>query len=96
MNKDKNYWFKRRRYGYGWVPVTWQGWTVLAVWLAGVIAATIWVSDIPKNTFQAEVVYFLLFVGASTAVLVFLSYKKGPSPKWRWGKSKQDSPEEDW
>ena len=25
------YWFKAKLYGWGWVPVKWQGWLVVAV-----------------------------------------------------------------
>lgn len=27
-------WFRAKRYGWGWRPVTWQGWAVVAVWVA--------------------------------------------------------------
>ena len=28
-------WFPAKRYGWGWgPPVTWQGWAVIAVWIA--------------------------------------------------------------
>jgi len=33
-------WFGPRRAGWGWSPVTWQGWAVTAVVLVGVIGAT--------------------------------------------------------
>ena len=26
-------WFAAKRYGFGWVPCSWQGWLVLAVFL---------------------------------------------------------------
>lgn len=26
MTAPKQLWFKRKTYGWGWVPVTWQGW----------------------------------------------------------------------
>src|SRR3989344_3809139 len=29
----KGYWFKRKLYGWGWVPVRWQGWLFLAAWI---------------------------------------------------------------
>ena len=36
---DSRYWFPAKRYGWGWgPPVTWQGWTVFAVFFAFVIA----------------------------------------------------------
>lgn len=34
-------WFVRRRFGYGWRPVAWQGWVVSALFVAGVITAVV-------------------------------------------------------
>jgi len=31
-------WFKRKLYGWGWVPVRWQGWLVIIVGIAILIA----------------------------------------------------------
>jgi len=29
---DNNYWFRAKRYGWGWgLPITWQGWVVFVV-----------------------------------------------------------------
>ena len=30
-------WFKRKTYGYGWTPATWQGWLIIAVWIGLVL-----------------------------------------------------------
>jgi hypothetical protein len=29
---DREYWFERKRYGYGWVPISWQGWSVAVLY----------------------------------------------------------------
>ncbi|HEX6539237.1 MAG TPA: hypothetical protein VF155_08665 [Candidatus Dormibacteraeota bacterium] len=34
-------WFVRRRFGYGWRPVAWQGWVVTAFFIAAVITAVV-------------------------------------------------------
>ncbi|MGH2575573.1 MAG: hypothetical protein ACRDFC_07730, partial [Ignavibacteria bacterium] len=26
------YWFKRKKYGFGWNPASWQGWVVLLIY----------------------------------------------------------------
>lgn len=38
---EKKFWFKRKRYGYGWAPSTWQGWLVIAVYVVGIFVATL-------------------------------------------------------
>lgn len=29
-----NYWFRKKKYGWGWVPNSWQGWLVIFLWTA--------------------------------------------------------------
>ena len=36
--ESKKYWFKRRRFGWGWTPVTWQGWLTVAFFIGLIIA----------------------------------------------------------
>lgn len=92
--KKHNYWFKRRRYGYGWVPSTWQGWFVLIIYIVTISVVSFLIDyeskEIPKN-----LIMYLSFVLLSTTVLLLITYKKGPKPKWRNGKTPQDDPEED-
>ena len=95
MANKQSYWFKRRRYGWGWIPVTWQGWLVLGVYLAiAVIAAGAFLSAPEETDRKEEAIYFLILT-LLTISLIRISYSKGPRPRWRWGKSPQDNPEED-
>ena len=95
-DKDYSYWFKRRRYGYGWTPVKWQGWLTVFLFLAVVlIGASILLKDTPRNTFSTESFVFLIFTAITTALVVVVSLMKGPKPKWRWGSKPTDNPNED-
>jgi hypothetical protein len=85
-------WFKARKYGWGWTPVTWQGWaciityTVLCI-LAGVLL-------IPHFSEELGVVYitaFGLFIISLTSFLVGISYRKGEPPSWQWGSQPKKS-----
>lgn len=89
------YWFKRRRYGWGWTPVTWQGWVTVLLWLAIVLGAGATILDVPEEQSRQEVGFFLTFVLIATLTLLRISYAKGPKPHWRWGKSAEDDPDED-
>ncbi len=84
-------WFKRRRYGWGWTPVTWQGWAVLACYVALVVAGSLAFGDGGPG----EVALFLLLVAILTVTLVQISLARGPKPRWRWGRSASDDPAED-
>ncbi len=96
-NKNpKNYWFKRRRYGYGWTPVTWQGWTTLVVFVIVLIGSGVVIlGDAPQDEFTSETAIYMLVVAASVVMLIVTSLIKGPVPKWRMGKRADDDPDED-
>ncbi|MCA9349900.1 hypothetical protein KC853_02515, partial [Candidatus Saccharibacteria bacterium] len=89
-------WFKRRRYGYGWIPVTREGWIVVVIFLVAVISGAFLIGDQPDNELTPAVVAYLATVAFGAIILIWISYKKGPRPKWRWGKNPDDHPEEDW
>ena len=94
-NKKEQYWFKRRRYGYGWTPVTWQGWLTVVFFLVVVLYGTVALDDTPNNTSSKEALIYLVFLSINVVLLVIISSKKGPKPKWRWGNKTTDNPDED-
>jgi len=88
------YWFKRRRYGWGWVPVTWQGWLTVFVFAVGIIGIG-FVADRNQGVDYLELWVIVAEVVLASG-LALACYKRGPKPKWRWGKSSDDNPQEDW
>ncbi|MEI7709091.1 MAG: hypothetical protein WCI76_00045 [bacterium] len=77
-------WFKRKLYGWGWTPARWQGWVVLLAYVVGLVKIFIIVdagSHSGSDTMISMALPFLLF----TALLFFVCYKKGESPRWQWG-----------
>ena len=98
MNKtDKpKYWFKRRRYGYGWTPSTWQGWTVIAAFLFVVIGSASLLIAAYEGVYVRQLVWIYLNVFLVIVVGFIMAFtKKAPSPKWRWGKKPDDNHHED-
>ena len=76
---EKQKWFPAKKYGWGWgLPNCWQGWLVLAVYLALLCAGTFL---IPKHT-----ALFLAYTVVLSIVLITICYLKGEKPRWRWGK----------
>jgi hypothetical protein len=77
---SRRYWFRVKRYGWGWgLPLTWQGWAVLAAFIA-LILADGWVFP-PSKALAA---YIAGIVGLSV-LLVAVCWLKGEPPRWRWG-----------
>lgn len=86
-NNPKGYWFKRKLYGWGWMPVKWQGWLLIAIYLVLVLFFAL---TIDENSPPNEVVFtFLLPLTLLTITLVKICYLKGESPKWQWGLPKK-------
>jgi len=73
----KKIWFKRKEYGWGWYPVTKEGWMVIAIWIL------LFVSIVPK--IEIGGVKYFSFIAIMIGMLLFICYKKGEAPKWRWG-----------
>lgn len=97
MAEEKNYWFKRKRYGYGWVPSTWQGTLACLMYvLILVLSAFIFLRGAPEDEFTTEIGLYYIIVMTSTALLLIICNKKGPKPRWRWGQKESDSPDEDY
>jgi hypothetical protein len=82
-DNPNGYWFKRKLYGWGWTPCTWQGW----VMVLGYIAIVLTIALTADDTIPTEDA-FLTIIGpviALTAILIAICYKKGEKPKWQWG-----------
>ena len=88
-DNPQNYWFKRKLYGWGWTPATWEGWLVLAVF----IGALIWISfDIDRIAQPTGIKLTIFFIKVIALVIILLAicYKKGEKPRWQWGVPKDD------
>lgn len=85
----KKLWFKRRLYGWGWTPATWEGWTVLAIHLVLVVFLAFRVDA--EASFGEIAWNFLLPVAFLTAALIGISYRMGERPHWQWGKRIEDT-----
>ncbi|HQB50906.1 MAG TPA: 8-oxo-dGTP diphosphatase [bacterium] len=80
----KKLWFKAKKYGYGWYPVTWEGWLTIAIYVLLLIGTG---SFFPQYIERQPFVYFG-WVILLTAVLIYVSYKTGEKARWRWGEDK--------
>jgi len=71
-DNPQGYWFKARLYGWGWIPMKWQGWVVVACFVVVLLL----------NGF-----YFGVLL-VSITILFSICYKKGEKPRWQWGPPK--------
>lgn len=85
-DNPEGYWFKRKLYGWGWTPVKWQGWLVIAVYIA-LISTLVSIREecIPGNPDSGNnTLTFALPIIVLTIILVIVAYKKGEKPRWQW------------
>lgn len=88
-DNPEGYWFKRKAFGWGWVPATWQGWLVTLVFLLAVLALA---TTVDENASEKEVTFtFLLPLAFLTITFIRIAYWKGERPKWNWGLPKKDA-----
>ena len=86
-DNPEHYWFKRKVWGWGWVPATWQGWFVTFIYIAIVFLLVLSREEtIPGNPDSGSNFLVLgLPIILLTALFLFITYKKGEKPKWQWG-----------
>lgn len=72
------YWFAQKRYGWGFVPATWQGWALIL----GVLAVA---GGIQKLAEQRSPLYHLLFLPLFGGALWLCWLKTDGGWGWRWG-----------
>ena len=91
-NNPQGYWFKRKIFGWGWFPAKWQGWLVILIYIALILALVLSKEkDIPGNPDSgSNFLVFALPVIVLTAILIVIAYKKGEKPKWQWGLPKKE------
>ena len=73
-DNPKGYWFKAKRYGFGWTPVTRQGWLVL---LGYILLVLLFAFALKDNSTPLVVIFtFVLPIMLLTIVLICICYKK--------------------
>jgi hypothetical protein len=85
--EKKVYWFKAKKYGWGWTPATWQGYIILGIYLIILLASffyNTYTSDSINNTLRNFIPEVILY----TLLLMFICKHTGESPQWRWGDKK--------
>lgn len=79
--RNSRYWFKAKRYGFGWYPASRQAWVILCVYFV-VFGILMWIFE---TNVEKYMIFYSVSVFCITAILVYISYKTGEPAKWRWG-----------
>lgn len=86
-DNPEGYWFKRKIWGWGWMPAAWQGWCTTLLYIALIMLLVFNREEsIPGNPDSGSNFLVLgLPVILLTGAFIFIAYKKGEKPKWQWG-----------
>ena len=84
--EQSKYWFRTKRYGWGWgVPARWQGWVVLFSFVI-VLIGSIYFLLLPYENTElplANALAFFAILTIDVSVMLWLTYKHGEPPRWR-------------
>ncbi|HTE48375.1 MAG TPA: hypothetical protein VK675_00510 [Candidatus Paceibacterota bacterium] len=86
-DNPEGYWFKRKLYGWGWTPARWQGWVVLAIFVA---LAVFNFYRIDANSHSGSDTLINFIPQTILLVIIFFAFccSKGEKPHWQWGPPK--------
>lgn len=77
------YWFRAKRFGWGWTPVSWQGWVTTVVYIGLLVHEVLRASEGAQSEGGMVSTLALPFIGIS--ILFFsLCWITGERPRWRW------------
>jgi hypothetical protein len=83
---EKKLWFRRKTYGWGWTPCTWQGWLATAIYVFFLILFVGWLE--PTATYKDVILQFGVPFTLVTLIFTEIAYKKGEKPRWQWGRKR--------
>lgn len=87
-DNPRHYWFKAKLYGWGWTPATWEGWTVMILFLAAIIFNAYRI-DLGSHSVSDTLLSFIPQTVILVFLLIIICYIKGESPRWQWGLPKK-------
>jgi len=78
-DNPEGYWFKRKLFGWGWMPVRWQGWLIVAIAVA-IVSAGYYIGETDDAPGM-----ILIGLAIGIAFVFIFGYWKGEKPRWQWG-----------
>lgn len=83
-DNPKGHWFKRKLYGWGWTPATWQGWLILFIFIA-LITLNAFRIDFNSHSVSDTLINFIPQTIILMLLLICICWKTGEKPRWQWG-----------
>lgn len=80
----KKLWFRRKTYGWGWTPITWEGWAVTAIVVIIPIIIKYFTRELDLSR-GVQNFYTLASLPILLMALIWVCFRYGEKPRWQWG-----------
>jgi hypothetical protein len=79
-------WFRAKTYGWGWTPASIEGWLVMALFVAGVVADVLLLKHrLGAGSPTSAWAIFFAVLAALVGALLAVGWMTGERPRWHWG-----------
>jgi hypothetical protein len=89
--QNKKLWFRAKNYGWGWYPVTWQGYLVTILYVLAIFKIAFRAVKITEATNDSDSTFLWNYLPpllVISLVMIWICYKTGEKPEWRWNGKK--------
>ncbi|MBU6371022.1 MAG: hypothetical protein KGH93_00360 [Patescibacteria group bacterium] len=80
---QKKLWFRAKRFGWGWYPVSVEGWAVTLIYAFVMVRAVLW-ADHTHSASDTLIKLAPIFI-IVTGLFLVICYRTGEAPGWHWG-----------
>ena len=91
-DNPERYWFKRKLYGWGWTPATWQGSATLAIFIVLIVLNFNRV-DGGSRSVSDTLINFIPETAVLVLILIVVCCLTGQPSRWQWGLPEDKDPQ---
>lgn len=87
-NTETKLWFRAKRFGWGWYPVSWQGWLITLAYAGGILIVALHAVRVTETTANDASTFLWNYLppfALLSIIMIFICYRTGEKPRWRWG-----------
>ncbi len=84
----KRYWFKAKKYGWGWYPASVEGWLIILAYVIYIIFLAKKLETMLDISSSSALQYAIAFL-FPTLILLMVCFWRGEKPGWHWGDKKK-------
>src|SRR5690606_33838863 len=87
------HWFRPKKFGFGAVPSTWQGWVLGIVYVVVLVAVSVMLVPFGETITSERIAAWALIVVPGTAATLYIAWLKTDG-RWQWRWTKRNAPKQ--